>query len=229
MKLGQKLLLSVVIGFAFVSSAGAAQDIPFSGFFGNPTVYEQLKPGPKGGAKLRWMNEGADPAKFNKYMVDSVIFFLADNADYKGIDPQEMKDLADAFNKEMVAAFKGKYAMVSDPGPDVMRIRIAITNIQPSKPGYSAITSVIPVGLGVSLVKKGATGGWSGSGQTCAEFMAINSMTNEVLVLGIDQQKAAFEKRFTKWGSATDAFKLWSEKIVELIDHSKGIKRDTGK
>lgn len=228
MKLRQKILMSVLIGFAFTSAAGAAE-MPFSGFFGNPAVYEQLKPGPKGGAKLRWMKDGVDPARFNKFMVDSVIFFLADNADYKGIDPQEMKDLADAFNKEMVAAFKGKYEMVSEPGPDVMRLRIAITNIQPSKPGKSVITSVVPVGLGVSLVKKGATGGWSGSGQTCAEFMAIDSMTNEVLVLGIDQQKAAFEQRFTKWGSATDAFKLWSEKIVELIDHSKGIKRDKGK
>lgn len=229
MRLGQKLLMSVMIGFAFTSSAGAAQDIPFSGFFGNPTIYEQLQPGPKGGAKLRWLKGGVDPKKFDKFMVDSVIFFLADNADYKGIDPQEMKELADAFNKEIVTAFKGKYAMVSEPGPDVLRLRIAITNIQPSKPGYSAITSVIPVGLGISLVKKGATGGWSGSGQTCAEFMAIDSMTNEVLILGIDQQKAAFEQRFTKWGSATDAFKLWSEKIVEFIDRSKDIKRDKGK
>ena len=113
-------------------------------------------------------------------MVDSVIFFLADKADYKGIDPQEMKELADAFNKDLVAAFKEKWPIVAEPGPDVARLRIAITNIQPSKPGYSAVTSVIPVGLGVSLVKKGATGGWSGSGDTCIEVMALDSTTEEV-------------------------------------------------
>jgi hypothetical protein len=86
-------------------------------------------------------------------MVDSVIFYLSDKADYKGIDPQEMKELADEFNKDIVAAFKDKYPIVADPAPDVARIRIAITNIKPSNPGVSAVTSIIPVGIGVSLVK----------------------------------------------------------------------------
>lgn len=153
-------------------------------------------------------------------MVDSVIFFLADNADYKGIDPQEMKELSDAFNKEIAAALKNKYPIVAEPGPDVARLSIAITNIRPSKPGVSAVTSVIPVGLGISLVKKGATGGWSGSGQTCMEIMVLDSATNEIIILAMDQRKAEFEDRFTKWGSAYDAFKFWSAKIVAFIDNS---------
>lgn len=223
---GIMMVMIIAIGLLVMQvSAVFADDIPFSGFFGNKAIYEQLKPGGKDQAKLRWVNKVADPKKYNKYMVDSVIFFFADNADYKGIDPQEMKELADAFNKELVAAFKDKYPIVAEPGPDVLRIRIAITNIKQSRPGLSVVTSIIPVGLGVSLLKKGATGGWSGSGQICAEFMGIDSATNDIVMLGIDQRKAEFEQRFTKWGSANDAFKLWSEKIVELIDHSKGITR----
>ncbi len=213
------------IALALTATAAFADEIPFSGFLGNPAVYQLLKPGQEGQAKLRWVKEGIDHSKYNKFMVDSVIFFLADKADYKGIDPQEMKELCDQFNRELVTAFKDKWPIVAEPGPDVARIRIAITNIHPSKPGYSAVTSVIPVGLGVSLVKKGATGGWSGSGDTCIEVMSVDSMTEEVFAMGVDQQKAAFEQRFTKWGSATDAFKLWSGKIVQLIDNYKGIKR----
>ena len=110
-----------------------------------------------------------------------------------------------------------------------MRIRIAITDIKPSRPGVSAVTSIIPVGLGVSLVKKGATGGWSGSGETGVEMMALDSMTNEILALAVDQRKAEFEQRFSKWGTAADAFKLWSEKIVTYIDNVKGIKREPKK
>ncbi|MCK9197199.1 MAG: DUF3313 domain-containing protein [Syntrophales bacterium] len=226
MKVLQRIMMIVALGLLLTTFAEAAQDIPFSGFFGNQTIYEQLQPGPKGGAKLRWVKQGVDANKYNKYMVDSVIFFLANNADYKGIDPQEMKELSDNFNKEIVAAFNNKYQIVAEPGPNVARIRIAITNIQPSKPGYSAITSIVPVGIGISLVKKGATGGWSGSGQTCMEIMVLDSTTNETLILLIDKQKAEFEHRFTKWGSATDAFKLWSAKMIEFIDNSKKINRE---
>jgi hypothetical protein len=225
----ERIMTAAGIGFAFMATTVFAGDIPFSGFLGSPTVYEQLKPGREGQAKLRWMKEGAQPMKYNRFMVDSVIFYLAENADYKGIDSQEMKELCDQFNKDLVAAFRDKWQIVAEPGPDVARLRIAITNIHPSKPGYSAVTSIIPVGIGISLVKKGATGGWSGSGDTCIEVMFTDSMTEEVLAMAVDQQKAAFEQRFTKWGSAADAFKLWSETIVKLIDHHKGIKREPPK
>jgi hypothetical protein len=58
------------------------------------------------------------------------------------------------------------------------------------------------------------------------EVMVLDSMTNEADYMVVDQQKAAFESRFSKWGSASDAFKFWSEKAVEYIDRAKGIKRE---
>jgi len=226
MKRAAKIVSAIVIGLAFAASTGFAADFKYSGFFGNPSVYDLLKPGPEGGAKMRWMKDGMDPKKYDKFMVDSVIFFLADKSDYKGIDPQEMKELCDQFNREIVAAFKDKYPIVAEPGPNVMRIRIAITNIKQSRPGVSAVTTIIPVGLGVSVVKKGATGGWAGSGETGLEMMAMDSMTEEILALGVDVRKAEFEQRFSKWGSATDAFKYWSERTVAVIDNVKGVKRE---
>ena len=229
MKATARMMMAVGIGLVLTASAAFAADYKFSGFFGNPAAYELLKPGQEGEAKLRWVKGDVDHKKYNRFMVDSVVFFLADDSDYKGIDPQEMKELADAFNRELAAAFKNKWPIVADPGPDVARLRIAITNIHPSRPGVSAVTSIVPVGIGISLVKKGATGGWSGSGDTCIEVMGLDSTTNEIQVLAFDQQKAAFEQRFSKWGSAYDAFKLWSEKSVEFIDHYKGVKREPKK
>jgi hypothetical protein len=225
MKKVAKVMLAVVIGVVFSFSTVLAGDTLFSGFLGSPSEYQKLMPGPEGGAKLRWIKPGTDFKKYNKFMVDSVIFYLADKSENKGIDPQEMKELADSFNKEIVAAFKDKYPIVAEPGPDVARIRFAITNIKQSRPGLSAVTSVVPVGLGVSLIKKGATGGWTGSGETGGELMALDSTTNEVIVMAVDQQQAAFASRFSKWGSASDAFKFWSERAVKFIDDAKGIKR----
>ena len=183
-----------------------------------------LKPGPEGGAKLRWTKGGIDPKRYNRFMVDSVVFFLADESDYKGIDPQEMKELCDDFNKALVAAFKDKLPIVAEPGPTVARVRFAITDVQPSRPGVSAVTSIIPVGLGVSLVKKGATGGWVGSGETSAELMILDTATNEIIAMGAIKRAAEFDERFSKWGSARDAFKFWSETLAKAVDavHGKG-------
>jgi hypothetical protein len=222
-------ILAVVLGVAITASTGLAADVQYSGFFGNQSVYDLLKPGPEGGAKLRWIKDGVDPNKYDKFMVDSVIFYQADKSDYKGIDPEEMRELADRFNREIVAAFRDKYPIVVEPGPSVGRIRIAITNIKQSRPGVSAVTSIIPVGLGVSLVKKGTTGGWSGSGETGIEIMALDSMTNDILVLLLDERKAEFEQRFSKWGSATDAFRFWAERTVGFIDNARSVRKAPGK
>ena len=219
MKKALKIFAVVFIGLALITSTGFAEDPKYSGFL--ESYYKNLKPGPEGGGKLRWLEPSANFAKYNKFMIDSVIFYFADDSEYKGIDPQEMKDLADAFNKQIVAAFKDKYVIVAEPGPDVMRIRFAITGFKQSRPVLSAVTSIVPVGLAVSVVKKGVAGSWTGSGATSAEMMALDSMTNKVIAVAVDDRTAGFTERFSKWGSADEAFKFWAERLVKFIDTEK--------
>ncbi len=180
---------------------------------------KELVPGLPGGAKMRWLKQGVDFSRYDKVMVDSVVFFFADDAEYKGMDPQEMKELADAFNKQIVTALQGKYPIVAEPGPDVIRFRIAITDLKQSRPVVSGVTSVVPVGLGLSLLKKGATGSWSGSGATEAEMLVFDSLTNEVIAAAKDERTAGFTERFSKWGSAEEAFKFWAERVKVFLDH----------
>ena len=183
--------------------------------------YNKLVPGPKDGAKFRWLKPDVNFARYKKVMLDSVIFFIADKSKYKGIDANEMKELTDSFNMEMVNALKDKYPLVSDPGQDVLRLRIAITDIKQSKPGVSAITTVVPVGLAVSLVKKGTKDSWSGSGTTSIELMAIDTVSGEVVGAAQDHQIAGFSKRFSKWGSAKEAFKFWAKRTRFFLDRAR--------
>lgn len=182
------------------------------------SYYDLLQPGPKDGVKKRWVKQGVDLTKYKKVMMDSVVFFLAENSDYQGIDPQAMKELADKFDKIMLDAVRQKLVPVAEPGPDVVRIRTAITNLKQSRPVLSTVTTVIPVGLGVSILKRGVTGSWSGSGATCMAFMALDSKTNDVLVVGTDERSAGFTERFTRWGSAEEAFTFWAERLKLFID-----------
>ena len=215
MKKALMVMAAIVIGSVLVAATGFAAE-KYSGFLGDQ--YGKLQRGPKGGVKMRWLKSGVDFSQYKKLMVDSVVFFYAPDAKYKAIDPQDMKELADAFNQEIFNALKDTYPIVSEPGPDVARLRIALTGIKPSKPAVSVVTSIVPVGLAISLVKKGATGGYSGSGATSAEFEAIDSTTNEVIALAVDDQKAGFTERFSKLGSAKEAFKFWAGRIKKFMD-----------
>ena len=216
-------LASVIISCASTGSLSktASTTSQTKGFLNGYSKY--LKPGPEGGK--RWFKPGVDFGKYHKIMLDSIVFFLADDSEYKGINAYEMKDLADKCNRELFTVLNDTYPIVSDPGPDVVRIRIAITDLKQSRPALSAITTVIPVGLAISVIKRGVGGSWTGSGATGAEFMALDSMTNEVIAVGQDERKAGFEARFTKWGSAEEAFKFWGERIKLFMDQAHGKKQ----
>ena len=216
------LMAMVILIIALTSSATLAEETRYSGFLGD--YYQKMQPGPEGGAKMRWVKPGVDFTKYHKLMVDSVIFYLAPDSEDKGIDAEQMKELSDAFNQEIVNALKDKYPLVSDPGPDVARMRIAITGIKKSKPGVSAVASIIPIGIGISLIKKGVTGSYSGSGNTAAEFMALDSMTNEVIVAAVDERSAGYTERFTTLGAAKGAFRFWAERIRKFMDDTQAAK-----
>jgi len=234
MKTAVRTLLVVAMGIALVTftiscastgsqAKGAAAAPQTDGFLNG--YYKDLQPGPEGGAKMRWLKPGVDFGKYNKVMLDSVIFFFADQSEYKGIDPQAMKELADACDQQVIDVLKGTYPLVAEPGPDVVRIRFAITDLEQSRPVLSAVTTVVPIGLGISIIKKGATGSWTGSGATGAELMAIDSMSGDVIAVAQDKKTAGFTERFSKWGSAEDAFKFWGERLKLFLDQAHGMKQ----
>ncbi len=220
-----KKLFVLILGLMFLSACSTTSTGPkYEGVF-VPKEYASKFERGADEHTLRWFRPGVDFTKYNKCMVDYVVFALAPDSEYKGIDADEMKKLADAASKALVDALKEKTPVVSEPGSDVVRIRFAITDLKQSRPVVSAITTVIPVGLGINLIKKGATDEWSGSGLTKAEVMVLDSMTNEVIAAGYTDYSAKFTERFTKWGAVEDAFKHWGERIVQTLDELKKEKK----
>jgi hypothetical protein len=55
--------------------------------------------------------------------------------------------------------------------------------------------------------------------------MALDSMTNDVIAVAQDEKSAGFTERFSKWGSAQDAFKFWGERIKLFMDEAHGVKQ----
>lgn len=209
-----RLLVALFVMMPLISCTSTTKQ---SGFLGE--YYDNMGPGPKGGAKLRWIKSGVDFTKYDKIMIDNIIFFFAEDSAYKGIDPDVFEELESIFKEEIVKAFEDRYPVVTAPGPGVLKLTIAITDIKQSNPVTSTVSSIMPIGLAGSVLKKGSTGSWVGSGSTTAELIVRDAVTNEVIAVAKDTQTAGFSERFSRFASAKNAFKFWAERMRKFADN----------
>jgi Protein of unknown function (DUF3313) len=82
---------------------------------------------------MRWLKPGVDFSKYHRLMLDPVVFFFAPDSEYKSMDPQELKELADAFKQQLIDSLKKRYLIVAAPGPDVARSREQASCLRDSK------------------------------------------------------------------------------------------------
>jgi hypothetical protein len=150
------------------------------------STYDGLKPADDSMMEWVFLNENAKFNSYDKIILDYVEFFVKEDAEYKGLQIDEMQQLAEAFHKSVIEALSDKYQFVSKPGPGVMRVRLALTNVEPIKLGRSFLTSVVPVGMAINLVKVGVTGESIGVGRTSMEGEIFDTQSKMRLAAAID-------------------------------------------
>jgi hypothetical protein len=213
-----KLLLILLTGFALCGCAATPkversvflQDLP------------QFQPGPSDGMDQIYIRPGADLRKYNRVMLDEVQFFLKQDAATQGLQASELKELADTFHRAIFEALGTAYPVVTEPGADVLRIRVAITDIVTSNPAVSGITTVLPVGLAVSVGKKAAGGSYSGVGGASMEVEFLDSMADARLAAAIDTFNGSKMSGFSKLGATKEAFEFWAKRLRVTLDNAHG-------
>jgi hypothetical protein len=218
-----KKRITVIIVVCIILSVGVAQaklePKEYSGFL---VDYSQLKKGPEDGVAKVYKKEGVDFKQYNKIMLDHVVFYLKDDAKNKGIDPVELAELSEKFHKSVIDTLGSAYPLVDKPGPDVMRVRVAITDLELPNRTLNAITTILPVGLIVSTVKKGTTGKGTAVGEISMEFEFLDSETNQRLAAGVDRRAGGKIDSMSKLGTAEDAFKFWAQRLRTRLDEIHG-------
>jgi len=202
---------------AFMGCTTAQPQKGNSDFLG---TYPQFEKG-KEGIDQRYLKPGVDFRNYKKIMMDEVVFFFKNEADYKGIQPSEISALGEEFHKTFVAEL-GEY-LTNKPGPEVARMRLAITNIDTSSPVAGTVTTVVPMGLAVSLVKKGATGQYTGIGSASMEVEFLDSLSNERIAAGIDKAPGG-KLDVGKLSPAKAAFEFWAKRLRAFMDETQLVK-----
>lgn len=170
------------------------------------------------GVDEHYLKPGVDFSKYNKIMMDEVVFFFNTNADYKGIHPSEIKELGDTFHSVFVKTFGDR--LTDTPGPNVVRMRLAVTDIEPSNPVTSSVTTVVPAGLAFNLVKRGVTGEYTGIGSASAEVEFLDSLTNERIAAAIDEHPGD-KLDISKLSPIKAAFEYWAHRLDTFMKNTK--------
>ncbi len=217
----------------------------YSGFLSD---YTKLAPAPDSSEAMSWRKPGFDFKAYDKILIERLTFFYHDQAEYKGIDPTELKALADYFAESITKQVGKSYPIVKEPGPGVLRIRAALTDIIPNKPSVSVVTLVVPyltfADLGTSAVAKGGPGSNFYVGRTSIEAEFLDGATNEQVAAFVDRYYpkkydvdlkkgpggaivhgfGQYFKAYTTWSYTKDAFDYWAERLRQKLDEAHGKK-----
>jgi hypothetical protein len=211
------VILTAVAMLAMLFGCAGSQKRSYSGFLDD---YSQLKKGP-GDIDLRYLKAGVDFKKYNKVMLDEVAFFLSPESKYQGLKASEVKELSDAFYEIYIETLGNIFT--DKPGPGVVRMRLALTNIERSNPVSGTMTTVVPVGLAVSVVSRGATGEYVGIGSATAEVECLDSLTNERIAAGVDTMQGG-KLDVGELNPVKSAFKYWATGLKNFIDSQMNMK-----
>lgn len=215
--MGLLLALAMLAGCA----ASGMTDVKKAGFLGD---YSMMKPGGDDRAALLYIKPNADFKQYNKIMFDRVMVLLADNAEYREIDPAMLKELTDYYQNALLTAVKSGYEIVDQPGPGVLRVRTAITGVKPSKPVANTLSTIIPVGIVASGATKAISGDNLGTGEAQTEFEVVDAQSGERLAAAVDKRQGGKMMFRATWTDTKDAFDFWAKRFRERLDELRGAK-----
>jgi len=238
-----KALSFFLLAIAPAAWAGQFGNYEPKGFLSD---YSMLQP--EGGKSISYIyrDPQVDTAKYPKLLIDRIKIYLKADAESKEIDPEAMKQLADYFHAAIVKAVEGAYAVVREPGPDVLRLRVAITDLVPNQPEASVITLVVPfawVGESALGAAKGKLGGSPFLGEATVEMEALDSTSHQQLGAyietrigkkydidldsglekAVDKGMDSYMKAYETWAYTRQSMDHWAQLVRERLDAARAM------
>ena len=145
---------AVLIVASALAGIAAAQNATFDKTF--LSDYSKLTPkaNASGGTELVYVAPDAlkKLSGYNGVMVDEPEVLISPQSDYKGAKPDDLKAMAEAMRSGTTSRLKaGGYNIVDTPGPGILYVRLALTDLQLTKKkrgllAYTPVGAVVKFG-----------------------------------------------------------------------------------
>lgn len=220
-----KLLFPILLLIACVSLSACMKTQTKHSYFGEHQ--QKFRPGPEGGVDRIWtpehiksrkdINEALKPYK--SIIVDPILVSFKDKEAFDGLNPTELKALTDEFRTTIVSTLSGHYAVVSEPGPKVLRLNLALTGVETTNSVLALTSTITPIGLAISTFSKVITGEHTNVGSASMEATLTDSITKKGIFAVIDRHagRKDLKKIVDSSSDAKKAFKWWAERLKNTL------------
>jgi len=217
--------LFIFLAMFCAACAGTHQvrSVETSGFLSN---YSQLKEGKDDQALMVYTDPNVKFSEYSKIIIDPVSLKASEDSDMGKISAEDRQAIANYFYAALKENLSKKYAIVIEPGPGTMKLRVALTDMSGSKVVLDTLSSIVPVGIAVNLLYKGATGNSTAVGSATGEMELLDSTTGKRLIAAVDGRSGRkYTGKFDKWGKwndTKDACDYWAQRIAQRLDELSG-------
>lgn len=205
-------VLAMTVGISSCTPTSRARDVDRTGFLG--ADYALLKPGDARQAQRRYLRPGVDWSAYRHILLDPVTLWKGRESTGKGISAANEQMLVNYFYSVIHGALdKEGFSLVSAPGPDTLRVKVAITKAEESDVALNVISTVIPTLHAASSLDKLATGKPAFVGEGQVEVKVTDALTGTLLAAAIDHRvggNVLDASTMSSWGDVENMMRLWA-------------------
>lgn len=180
----------------------------YSGFLGD---YSGFRASAEVKGALVYTHPTLTLKSYDKFMIDPVIVHFAPNAKGTAMDPAKVKKLTDYVREQLSNGLSKRYQVVTSPGPGVLRLRVALTDIKKTIPAMNIHPGTKLSGVGI--------------GGASMEAEALDSQTGDRVRAVVDSRKGdvmAIGAGLKPLGHAKQVIDYWIERFVKRVDQAHG-------
>lgn len=185
----------------------------------NPKIFAE---GAGDQALYRYVNPNLDIKKYNKIIIDPVMVQKDGELDADAF--ANYQTLANNAYVYLTQALEKDYKIVKNPESGTFRIQMAIIDADNSKPVRNTLSTIVPIGMALSVVKYAATGKQSGVGEITVEMKITDANTGELLGAALDRRVGGKEltKLWSGWHNADNALQYWAKRLAFVLCGMRG-------
>jgi len=190
--------------------------------------YSQLQKNPDYPAALVYVAPNVQWSRYNSVQLESVGLWGSDTTN---ISPEDQQMLTDTLYKSLNDELSKYFTVTNQPGPNTIRLRVALTQAQGAKVALRTISTIVPqLRMAGALVGLGADTATT-VGSATVEVEMLDPVTNQRLAAAVDDRagtKVLFAKRaYSTWGDVGAACEYWSKRVAWQLAR-QGVQRKAG-